>query len=178
MFCNWLSKREHYLPCYDTNTWECRREHSGYHLPTEAQWERAAAWDTGGEGRHYRYGNGSDSISCSNANYNVINVGFCNPLGLSGHPHTAPVGLYALSPSPAGCFDMTGNVREWCNDWYDEEYYSNSPWMDPEGGSSSTGKRVQRGGGYADTGEFRSARRARQTPRTLNASLGFRVARY
>ena len=64
VFCNCLSEREGLQPCYNTSTWSCDFSQDGYHLPTEAQWERAAAWNGS---YHYRYGNGSDSIDCSDA---------------------------------------------------------------------------------------------------------------
>ncbi len=172
VYCNWLSESQGLQPCYDTSTWEFNSSRNGYHLPTEAQWERAAAWDPAQE-RHYRYGNGSDSMSCDNVNYY-----HCNPLGLSHYPHTSPVGYYAAVTSPAGCYDMSGNVMEWCNDWYDVDYYYSSPGADPEGPSSGS-YHVFRGGSWDGLTSFCNSaiRRIILSPSGSYACWGFRIAR-
>jgi len=175
VYCNWLSEANGLQPCYSTGTWTCDFSKNGYHLPTEAQWERAAAWDGW---RHWRYGNLSDSIDCSNANY-YNGSDYCNPLGLNGAPYSSPVGYYADSASPVGCYDMTGNTFEWCNDWYDSEYYSISPETDPEGPESSVRgtSRVMRGGWCHNFDFTRSSFRYMFPPGGSYIHTGFRVAR-
>jgi formylglycine-generating enzyme required for sulfatase activity len=54
--CNWLSESEGRTPVYSTSTWAGNLSNNGYHLPTKAQWECAAAWNPVQQ-RHYRYGN-------------------------------------------------------------------------------------------------------------------------
>ncbi|MFO7974270.1 MAG: SUMF1/EgtB/PvdO family nonheme iron enzyme, partial [Candidatus Hydrogenedentota bacterium] len=172
VYCNWLSEWQGLEPCYDTDTWTCDFSRDGYHLPTEAQWERAAAWDPSEGGYHYRYGNGSDSISPANVNYDEN-----NPLGLSGHPYTSPVGYYTAVTSPAGCFDMSGNVWEWCNDVFNDDYYSSSPAISPEGPASGS-TRVVRGGSWYNPATYqRSANRADDAASNVRFWRGFRVAR-
>ncbi len=169
VYCNWLSEANGLQPCYNTSTWACDFSKSGYHLPTEAQWERAAAWDGS---KHYRYGNGSDSISYSNVNYS-----YTNPLGLLSQPWTSPVGYYSSAASPVGCYDMSGNVWEWCNDWYDSAYYASSPSSDPTGPASGS-YRLLRGGSWRNTALYcRSACRYADWPELTPYYIGFRVSR-
>jgi len=179
VYCNWLSEITGLTPVYDTSDWSWDLSNDGYHLPTEAQWERAAAWDAGAS-RHYRYGNGSDSIACDSANHGPSSA--CNPLGLSGFPYTSPAGYYdgtngtVDSPSPVGCYDMSGNVWEWCNDWW-HRVYTASPVTDPEGPGTGS-NRVGRGGGWYNDGyNCRSALRGSSHPSYAHYHIGFRLAR-
>ncbi len=80
--------------------------------------------------------NGDMAIVAVLVEYSGEGEVFCTPLGLSHYPYTSPVGYYAGFRSPAGYYDMTGKVWEWCNDWYDPEYYENSPSANPTGPAS------------------------------------------
>ncbi len=117
---------------------------AGGHLPTEAQWEKAARW-TGSYPNVYPWGNVWDVEKCNNY-YDT------NPAG-GGYARyqTAPVGSYPSGASPYGLQDMAGNVWEWVADWYSGSYYSVSPSTDPQGPSSGS-YRVLRGGGWGVTG--------------------------
>jgi len=186
VYCCWLSEMQGLTPAYNLSTWT-PASGDGYHLPSEAQWEYAAAYDPAAPtDDHWRYGQSSDSIDCNSANYMYDTMGFyCNPLGLSSIPLTAPVGYHdgvnagtMDSPSPAGCYDMSGNVREWCHDWYSETYYASSPGSNPAGPASGS-YRVARGGGWHNSGSnCRSARRGYYDPSTTFNNIGFRLARY
>lgn len=172
VFCNWLSEREGLQPCYNTSTWSCDFSQDAYHLPTEAQWERAAAWNGS---YHYRYGNGSDSIDCSDANY--YETGYCNPLGLSDSPYTSPVGYFAGATSPVGCYDMSGNAWEWCHDRYDSVYYSSSPETDPTGAASGSYRALRGGSWFSYSESCRSAYRGFYFMAYAYDDIGFRLAK-
>lgn len=151
-----------------------------YRLPTEAEWEYACR---GGSKSAFHYG---DSLSSEQANFNGNYPGGDAKQG----PYlrrTTTVGAY--QPNAFGLYDMHGNVAEWCADWYDPEYYLDSPEENPLGPPfgvvatkfTNNGDQnffvVVRGGCWVDDGRAcRSAYRYRAMPKTQYRLIGFRVA--
>ena len=126
-----------------------------YRLPTEAEWEYAARG-----GQFYKYA-GSDNIGSVAWYYS--NSG--------SKPH--PVGQ--KPPNGYGLYNMTGNVWEWCGDWYGSDYYKNSPSNNPKSPSSGT-YRVLRGGSWFSLPNLcRAANRGKRTPGYRDYDIGFRI---
>ncbi len=138
---------------------------AGKRLPTEAEWEKAASWDpVKREKRVFPWGDRFDTGKC-NAKESRIGT-------------TTPVGKYSpQGDSPYGVADMAGNVWEWCADWYDENYYQNSPPKNPQGPSSGR-SRVLRGGSWDNNGYIlRASLRFRSGPVYWYSGIGFRCVR-
>ena len=127
-----------------------------FRLPTEAEWEYAAKGGKKGRGYQYSGSNTLGDVAWYGKN--------------SGHK-THAVG--AKQPNELGIYDMTGNVFEWCQDWYDS--YSSSPQTNPIGAASGS-YRVIRGGSWGSSaGNCRSSYRFHHTPDYRDGYLGLRL---
>lgn len=145
--CNYENpdKTDHPVNCLIWQDADAYCKWAGKHLPTEAQWEKAAR---GTDGRAYPWGN--EEASCEYAVLPLKGLKSKPPDFGCGRVSTWPVGSKPRDSSPYGVMDMAGNVSEWVADWYDtatfiaSSYYSNSPARNPTGPASGT-MRISRG---------------------------------
>jgi sulfatase modifying factor 1 len=159
-FCNWLSSKEG----------------KKYVLPTEAQWEYACRANT-----TTRYWSGDDAetlAAIANVPDAAVRKQFPDWITIQGNDgfvFTAPVGRFKANAF--GLHDMHGNVWEWCQDCYDQDYYKTSPVQDPPGPEEkATLYRVMRGGSFGYPPRWcRSACRYWSDPAVRFSFVGFRV---
>ncbi|MCD6364420.1 MAG: formylglycine-generating enzyme family protein, partial [Planctomycetes bacterium] len=146
-YCNVRSLAEGFDPCYDLETWKCDFTKNGYHLPTEAQWEYACR---AGTRTAYFFGDKPRMLQ--------VYAWYARNSG----KRTRPVGR--KKPNPWGFYDMGGNLWQWCNDFYQVDYYKVASRLDPQGPETGQDK-VVRGGCWNSTAEqCRSAARFKEDP--------------
>ena len=161
-FCNKWSERDGLEEVYELDNFGGVRIHFdrvGYRLPTEAEWEYACRAGTTTE---FFWGD-------SEADWDKY----------AWHDRNSDDQVHVVgqrNPNPWGLYDMTGNVWEWCSDWYDVDYYSFGEQINPRGPKREYGEsRVMRGGAWAyDPVRLRSAARLKRDPSLTDDVSGFR----
>ncbi len=155
-FCRWLSAKEG----------------KTYRLPTEAEWEKAARG--GLDGRKYPWGDEPpDGSQCNFADRHT-DFPWSDKSVDDGFAHPAPVGSFP--PNGYGLYDMAGNVWEWCQDWFDRDYYASSPASNPAGAFSGIDRSIRGGSWSNDANTMRCAFRGFIFPVVPSHPRGFRIA--
>ena len=190
VYCNKRSKAEGLTPCYSIDgstdpeewgeipyatldnplcdTWDavkCNWTANGYRLPTEAEWKYAA-----------RAGDNTVESLTYSGTSDVNKLGEYAWYKDNSNSTTHEVGK--KEANAFGLYDMSGNVSEWCWNWYTDSYYTTTEGVsDPTGASAGSG-RVLRGGSWSgDSGYCAVSRRSFSGPVILYGDVGFRVVR-
>jgi formylglycine-generating enzyme required for sulfatase activity len=167
-YCNARSRAEGLMPAYDPTTWECDFAADGYRLPTEAEYEYSLR---AGTTTAYFFGDTPTDLK----RYAWFKAN--SPRG------SHPVG--EKTPNPWGLHDMIGNLWEWCQDRYQEDYYLQSPERDPRGPAAGENRVVRGGCWNSRPSDCRSAYRNCEMPqftelcfaKDVHGQIGFRCAR-
>ena len=130
-----------------------------YRLPTEAEWEYAA-----------RGGNRSNGYKYSGSNILSNVAWYDDNSGNKTHE------VMTKSPNELGLYDMSGNVVEWCSDWFDREYYADSPNNNPKGASSGSSRVFRGGSWYYGATYCRVSYHGGSTPSDRDSFRGLRLA--
>lgn len=157
-FCNRRSSQEGLTACYNLDTWECNFDADGYRLPTEAEWEYACR---AGTNTAYFMGNSAAKL----ADYAWFKD------NANRRPH--PVGK--KQANAWGLYDMCGNLWQWCNDFYQVDYYDQSPPKDPRGPAAGETKVIRGGSWKSSADACRSGYRNNENPGYVDVCFGYDI---
>lgn len=177
-YCNWLSDQHGFQRVYTLNGNQVTTNllANGYRLPTEAEWEYVAGYRNNGKERA-DFGDGGLEANPRDLNFDG-SADLQQSFSVVGQRRNKTVVVSSLdNANELGVSDLSGNVAEWCHDWYADDYYKYAPKEDPSGPTGGS-RRVIRGGSYADApGSIRIFMRASRPPTHRSRKVGFRLAR-
>ncbi|NPD48063.1 serine hydrolase [Lentimicrobium sp. S6] len=162
------------LPVMKVNWFEAKEfcEFYGYRLPTEAEWEYAARE----RGKKIRFANGKDIAKDNEINFNAKNSEK-TAYSEAGKFRRKPLPVKSFPPNSLGLYDMSGNLAEWCSDYYNGDFYKNT-YNNPECKINSDDRVIIRGGHIFSTPKYiRCTHRDARLPDTKNYEFGFRVVK-
>lgn len=185
-YCNYLSQMEGLPVCYNLTNWTCDFNATGYRLPTEAEWEKAARG--GREGYRFPWANEENTTTHARANYRS-NTNFTydvsptpgfNPIATNQpQPYTTAVGYFP--PNGYGLYDVSGNVWEYVWDWGTVRYQGvdpKVPQFDPTGMPTGQNRAFRGGSWYTVVNStIVASRYVGYPPTTAHDDIGFRTAR-
>jgi formylglycine-generating enzyme required for sulfatase activity len=187
-YCNWLSQQQGRTPYYtidkskkdpnnissdDDLKWKITRNPAanGYRLPTEAEWEYAAREG----GKKVRFGNGSDIIKPSEVNFDA-SESYKKNYSVAGEYRQKTVPVQELKSNALGLYHMSGNVWEWCWDWYGDNYFQDEGVRNPLGATSGSERVVRGGSWFYYPYACRNSDREDHWPWGNSNFIGFRLA--
>jgi formylglycine-generating enzyme required for sulfatase activity len=182
LFCNWLSRQDGLPPFYleedgQVTAWD--PDSHGYRLPTEAEWAFAARVDPDGSAMMFPWSSSVYPPPAVVENYADQGAAEIVTFVLSnyndGFPVSAPIGSFA--PNHKGFHDMSGNVSEWINDYFEIRPVRGEPLLDPTGPEEGD-RHVIRGASWARASRSELRLAYRNPGRDGNLETGFRIARY
>jgi formylglycine-generating enzyme required for sulfatase activity len=166
-YCNALSVADGLTPAYtvagEMVTWN--READGWRLPTEAEWEHVAR---GGAATSLPNGDLAELNCRLDANLDAIGW-YC------GNGSTAPQAVAQKDPNGLGLYDVCGNVREWCWDWYGPRETAAA--LDPSGPETGLERLCRGGSWFGDAQSCRPAARGALPPDSADDTIGLRPVR-
>ena len=182
LFCNWLSEKEGLPSFYQIQDGKVTRfdwQSHGYRLPTEAEWAWAAKIDSEGKAVVFPWENDLYPPTEAVANYAYNSAFSFLPFTIANYNdnYAVSANIGSFSPNIKSLYNMSDNVAEWVNDYYEVRLHRGDPMVDPTGAESGN-RHVIRGASWALGSRTELRLSFREAGSGGRADVGFRLARY